>query len=152
MLYGIRLVSCCETRDIVLDDAMCLGFQMSGLASKCGRTSISETFPASSRTATVQTNSASHFGKRAHVRGGKLKKKMKRKSKELGSDPLTILVDASPSLFFFYIISLFSFLSRRILILDRNVQYALCTHERHNVTPRLLIPVTKTRRPKARAY
>lgn len=77
-IYAVRLGSCCETRDIVLDDDMSWISNVR-LASKCGRTSISETFPASSRIATVQTNSASHFGKRAYVRGGKLKKKNEKK-------------------------------------------------------------------------
>lgn len=76
-LFGIRLGSCCETRDIVLDDDMSWISNVR-LASKYGWTLISETFPALSRTATVQTNSASHFGKRAHVRGGKLKKNEKK--------------------------------------------------------------------------
>lgn len=81
----LREISSC-TRRCVLD------FKCQ--ASKRGRTSISETFPASSRAATAQTNSASSFGKRA--RGGKSKKNEEKIEKD--SDPLTILVDVSLSL------------------------------------------------------
>lgn len=65
--HGVRLVSCCETRDIVLDDDVSWISNVR-LASKRGRMSISETFPASSRAATAQTNSASRYGKRARAR------------------------------------------------------------------------------------
>lgn len=70
-----------------------------------GRTSISETFPASSRSATAQTNSASRLEKRAPAVKSPKNKEKKRleeeKSKKRGSseasDPLTILVGvASP--------------------------------------------------------